>query len=153
MHIFLITRGVKNAVDTFISELQGKYLPIRWNEPGPDGNVIPVKGKYIQVGVQPMQIWSINFPEEHRDMMLRSIFGNFPEPQHKRHNKIIAIIRRMLGIDKPGDYKKEGEKMLIAPGDIGDIEKVFVGEKKDYYLNADGSHSDAWQENTLHEGI
>lgn len=64
MQVFFITRGHKTWVDQWITELQGKYLPFDYN--GQKG--------MLQVIVRPIQLWEVGFPQEHRDLMLNTIF-------------------------------------------------------------------------------
>lgn len=148
MHLYLLTRGIKNAVDTMIRDLQSKYVPIYWREK--DGSMNP--NKFLQIGVRPIQLWEIVFPEEQRDVVYRSILSS-DKTQHKKHEKWISMIRRILGVKKIKKWEKDGNKMIIAPGDIGDIEIIPIGEKKDYWLDESGKHTKDKRASSLHEGI
>jgi len=127
MHLYILTRGIKNSVDQFITELQGKYLPY-----------VFYKGKklmkcQVQVSVRPIQLWEIVFPEEHKDVMLSTILPEAHKgvTQHKKHNKFIWAIRKALGVEKLPDYKSD----IQMPITLANTEVVGIGIKKDYYTN------------------
>jgi len=128
MHLYLISRGIKHDVDRFITELQGKYLPFKY--PDKDGNM---KDVMVQVGVRPIQLWEVVFPEEHKDMMLNTLFQSNPQgaTQHKKHNKFIFAIRKILGVDPIPEYKKD----QVMPIYLRNTELSAIGIKKDYWRN------------------
>jgi len=128
-----MTRGIKHDVDRFINELSSKYLPTKWFNPLKSGKGWGKKKRdvMLQVGVRPIQFWEIVYPEPWRDSVLNTIFfGQTKETQHKRHNKFLMIIRKILGIKKIGDWKKDAE---IIPLYKGAVEFIKVGEKPDRY--------------------
>ena len=129
MHLYLITRGIKNHVDQFITELQGKYLSMNYQG----------KPSYVPVMVRPIQLWEIVFPEDHKELMLNSIFqgADGGKTQHKKHQKFIYMLRKILGASPlPKEYKK-GQIMPIYGADV---EKIGIGLKKDYWVDKDGKH-------------
>ena len=132
MHLYLITRGIKQDVDRFISELSAKYLPFKFFKPnGKGGFSNETQECAVQVGVRPVQFWEIAYPEPFRDQMLNTIFSGQVKPtQHKRHNKFLWWIRKILGIKKLGEWNKTAP---VIPLFRGAVEFVQVGEKKDRY--------------------
>lgn len=132
MHLYLITRGVKHDVDRFVNELSAKYLPTKWFKQKKNGQPGKKTANYhMQVGVRPIQIWEIAYPEQHRDMVLNTIFGDQDKvTQHKKHNKFVYMIRKILGIEPVGEYNRKSD---IMPMYKGNVEFVKVGEKKDRY--------------------
>lgn len=127
LHLYIITRGIKNSVDQFITELQGKYLPFKWRR----NKDSPMQNFNVQVAVRPIQLWEIVFPEEHKDLMLTTVLGkDFKgKTQHRKHDKFVFGLRKILGVEKIGDFKTDAELPITRQA----MEVVGVGIKKDYW--------------------
>jgi len=128
-----MTRGIIQDVDTFIDALKNKWLPFTVHKDKrtmPDVEHELMAGNHqVQLSVRPIQLWEIVYPKEQRDLVLNTIFkGHDGSMQHKKHNKFVAVLRKMLGARKPGDY---GKTMMLPMKDHA-IERVFIGEKDDY---------------------
>jgi len=123
MHLYIITRGIKHDSDRFIDELRCKYLPYKFH----DG-----KDKLIdcstQIGVRPIMLYEVVFPEAHKDLVMASILDPV---QHKRHNKFIFAIRKILGVQKVGEYKTD-RKMPVYKENV---EVNAIGIKTDYWTD------------------
>jgi len=121
MHLYAITRGIKNDVDRFITLLQGAFLPYD-------------KAKVVQVAVRPVQLWEIVFPEEHKDIMLTTVLGGDASMKgitnQPKHRKWVAMIRKVLGVQKIPKYKTD--RQLPCAGAKLNMEVVGVGIKEDY---------------------
>jgi len=117
----MMTRGMKSHVDNFITELQGKYLPFKYEG----------KDSFVQVAVRPIQLWEIVFPKEHKDLMLSTCLGGKEGMKgitnQKKHRPVVAMIRKMLGITKLPDY--DDTKQL--PITRQHMELVGIGIKED----------------------
>lgn len=130
MHTYMITRGIKNEIDTFINDLQGKFLPYRWW--GKDGKPIDTN---VRLAVRPIQLWEIVYPEEHYDLVNNTLFGDSDGiTQHKKHNKFIKLIRKVLGVKPMKPYAKD----KILPVQRHHMECVAIGYKEDRKENYDG---------------
>lgn len=125
MHLYILTRGIKHAVDRFITELQGKYVPFKWKSPTDK----EIKDYMVQLGVRPVQLWEIVFPEDQKDIVLTTILGNEPSHPNKMFGKYISWIRKILKIDEIPEYDKKNY-MPICKVDVG---VVALGVKKDEY--------------------
>jgi len=126
MHIYMMTRGIKQDVDRFITELSSKYLPYK------------LKGKqqWVQVAVRPIQLWEVVFPQEHRDIMLATLFedGKGGLTQHKKHQKYVNLMRMGLGVKKiPTVYDTKNWLPLYRDN----IEKIGIGMKEDYKIDGE----------------
>lgn len=129
MHLYLLTRGIKKEVDDWITQLQGKYLSYKKSKDWSGS---------VQVQVRPIQLWEIVYPKEHNELVLNTLIG---EPdckgigggtitQHKKHQKFIYALRKILGI-KP--IPKSWATNKIMAMHLGDhIERVGIGIKEDY---------------------
>lgn len=138
MHLYVATRGIKNEVDQFITELQGKYLPMKWR----DNKEQPFREIQFQVGVRPIQLWEICYPKEHHDVMCTTILGKENQlygndgsktGPHKWINKFIWIFRKLLHLDPVGEYKTD----KIYPISKQHMNVIGLGTKKDYIMEND----------------
>lgn len=136
MHLIIATRGIKKAVDEMIMNLQSLYVPNTF----PDGS----KG-IIQCNVQPIQLWSIVFPEEHIDMMLRTLkpdnhlamgSHNKDHPGYNfrinKHEYTIKLLQKMLGLKPIPKWDPQGMKFPIYRKHM---QVVGLGIKHDYKIN------------------
>ena len=149
MHLYMITRGIKNEVDQFITELQGKYLPFKWRDANKgDKQVVDA---YTQIAVRPIQLWELVFPEGSKDIVLATIFKKDKGlPQHKWHQKFVWALRKMLGmgVEPIPEYKTNEVMPIRCEG----IERIGIGVKKDYWITKDGKHVAEWEEGAF-EGL
>ena|SRR3990167_6790946 len=132
MHLYFLTRGVKHEIDKFITELQGKYVPYRY--PDKDKNLVD---KVLQLGVRPIQLWELTFPEDQKDIILTTVLsheqaGQKEQTQHKKHKIWIKMFRKVLGIKPLPKYKTD--KRL--PNSREHMETVGIGIKPDYWVHA-----------------
>jgi len=65
MHLYMITRGIKQDVERFIRDLEAQYLPYKM-----DAGTIG-----IQLQVRPIQLWEIAFCKENLPVVLKTV-GN-----------------------------------------------------------------------------
>ncbi len=129
MHIYMMTRGIKHAVDRFINELSAKYLPYKYKTK----KMKKFEEGLLQVAVRPIQLWEICFPEEHQEIMMNTLFESQEgKTQHKKHNKFVYALRKILGIEKPPKYKYQKKSLPVYREGV---EKVCIGVKKDRYQN------------------
>ena len=149
MHLYLATRGVKHEVDQFITELQGKYLPFKWRDLNkPDSKL---EDCHVQLGVRPIQLWEIVFPEEQRDVVLATILQSKKgEPEKTWHKKFIWAIRKILGssVMPIPEYNNDKKMPIRCQG----IELVGIGVKSDYWVDRNGNKVDKKEEGAF-EGL
>lgn len=130
MNMFLITRGMKWHRDRFIEQLSNLWVP--WSIKDNKGKIT---NKAVQVLLDPIEFWSLSFPSENLDKMLRTlepmdqigISSEFcPSPKRKFS---LAMLRKMLGLQKLPTWKKEGNKFPLYRDHV---QIVGVGYKDDY---------------------
>ena len=78
MHLYIVTRGIKNQVDALINDLQTKFLAWDWKEKD-------YQNEALQLSVRPIQLWELVMPETELPVVY-----NYLNP--KPHNR--------FGIDK-----------------------------------------------------
>jgi len=114
----MLTRGVKFWIDKFINDLGALALP--WKYKGEDS--------YIQVAVRPIQLWEVVFPKEHYDQVMNTIFDGMNVTQHKKHQKFVYALRKVLGVKKVKEYKTDKKYFINRQH----LETVPIGIKDDY---------------------
>ena len=129
MHLYIMTRGIKHAVDKFINELSAKYLPIKWK-----GN-----DSMVQVSVRPVQLWEIVYPKQHHDVMMNTLWtggitnNGFAEHQ-KKWKKFIYPLRKLLGAKKINPKFETTNQMFV---DGNGVQKIAIGIKDDKLIGED----------------
>ena len=120
MHLYTITRGIKDRVDTTINDLQAQYFPMKNNG----------INTWTQLAVRPVQLWEFAFPRAHLNTMLSTLNYRDNVDCYKM-NKFVMPIRAMLKLKKIPqiDYKKT-PKLLIRKKHVA---FHHVGTKEDLF--------------------
>ena len=130
-HVFFLTRGHYTEVQKFIDSILKVQLKTISDIPYPDGKV---RETYIQMGLQPIQLWSLTFPKEYQDLILASLF---PDRKgkivwHQRfYQKFFNFFRWCLRLKKCPDYSTEKNLNDYIYG--SNVQKVFIGLKDDTF--------------------
>lgn len=137
MHLYIATKGIKNEIDQFITELQGKYLPFKWRDKPGD----PLEDSCIQLSVRPIQLWEIGYPKESHDIVCTTILGkdyqgvmgnDGKKPVvHKWVNKFIFFFRKLLHLKPIPPYKTD----KIMPIRRQNMMIIGLGCKDDYTMS------------------
>ena len=131
MHLYIATRGQKHLVETLMNNLQGIMLPYKAT-PHADKN----NPSFLQMGIRPLQLWEIAFPEEHLNVVLASLEGSeFRTDDNRWIPSFIGWCMKLKGIlglkDIPKDYDKT--KKFLIPNRDPAIDIKYIGIKKDEY--------------------
>lgn len=104
MHLYTISRGMKEHVDRAIRDLQAQYFVM-------NNNKVPT---HTQFQVRPIQLWEFVFPREHLNMVLSTIRYK-DNNNYCGFNKKFDILRRMLKLKKIPelDYEKETRRAIF----------------------------------------
>ena len=117
-------RGVKMWSDEFIKQLEGKYVPFKW-----DG-----QDKAIQIAVRPIQLFEIVHPESAKDLVWTTLFGDMNGAKgithQEPHRKWVWAIRKILGAEALPDT---WDTSKVLPVIKENLEIVSLGIKKDYW--------------------
>lgn len=136
MHLYFMTRGIKHRVDQFITELQGKYLPI----PMTDKATGETKTNLVQVAVRPIQLWEVVFPKEHLNTMVNTFWPKdkgFEYGIHHKHlKKYVSGLRMMLGA-KPMPKRDTIFSTDFMPIFTQDVNIMAIGIKEDSTTSID----------------
>lgn len=136
MHALVLVRGIKHAVDRYVSDLQAKYFnyKMKIGPPGATQENMRERVVPLQLGVREWKILELCFPETDKDLALTTILGNHKDAgQIRKEYKtrwgwLINTIRRAFGFDKPPE---DWDKSQFQPVYCNDIERVLVGMKED----------------------
>lgn len=130
MHLVFATRGIKQDVDRMIKNLESLYLP--WminNEKGEKEQA------YVQAMLQPVQLWSLVFPKEHLDSMLRTLkpsgtLGQKGAPlQLPNRTLSLAALRKFAGLKPIPKWEPQGSNFPIWNANT---QVLGIGIKEDY---------------------
>ena len=124
MHGYIITRGVKHEVDRMINELSAKYLPYKFEG----------KKKFVQMGVRPMQIWELVFPEDQLNTIMWTLWKTKPSQDSNKIAIMSAGLRKVLGAKPYPEIEWPDEKKrIILPVHNEFIGILPIGIRKDHY--------------------
>ena len=130
MHLFFLTRGMKNYRDLFVESLANMWLPMKLKDKHGKETT-----KVVQGLLQPIEMWSFVFPEENLDKVLRTIkpaqkigTSSFSCPSPRRELSLLAL-RKFLGLKKIPDWDENGPRFPIRHENM---QVAGIGIKKDY---------------------
>ena len=137
MHLYIATKGIKNEVDQFITELQGKYLPFKFRKDEKE----PMQDSVVQLAVRPIQLWEIGFPKEHYDLVATTLLGKDYQDapagndgkKGTRHTWLVKWIwglRKLLHLDAIKPFNTNNSMPCRREG----IMVIGVGTKEDYTM-------------------
>lgn len=121
MHMYIITRGMKDRVDRWVNDCLSKYFKFKYKRPDQDKSKM-VNGA-IQLSMRPIQLWEVVFPEESYDDVLDIIQ---PYGWNNKFKKFAPILRKLMGL-KP--IKQGVEPKLLFYRD--NVEVIGIGTKED----------------------
>jgi hypothetical protein len=117
MHLYVAARGQYAQLNQWVADLSAKYFPFE-HEPGQMG--------MAQLGVRPIQLFEIAFPENALDTVLRIV-----RPNARRNENLAYLLRKCLKLDEipqamgpPLDVANGG---ILAPF----VSVEGIGVKKD----------------------
>lgn len=137
MHLYTLVRGIKHDVDKMITELQGKYLPIRAT--AKDGSVMDFQ---VQLSVRPIMLYEFAFPKEAKDIVCTTILGESAaiEKKDKSMSKWVFILRKLLRAKPIGNYDSKNKMPnykdninVVGVGIRDDKPTSFVIDGKEYF--------------------
>lgn len=115
MHLYVIARGTKPYQDTWVNDLLSKYVPYN-----PPKNVKAQLGLkegekgLIQLGVRPIQLYEIVFPDDQLDEVLKTVKPELPGYEKYKFLKgTIKMISKMLGLKPVPKWKDDGQFRIL----------------------------------------
>ena len=147
MHFVFAIRGQKDYLNKTIESLSHYSLKTKINK----NYSVSQKNReeYFQLGLQPIQLWSLNFPKEYKNIILNTLLqgnqgkleiNNPKTGQTKdfKRNSFFWLIRKILGLKKiPKDYDKT-QKLDGVPLDF--VQIIALGLKDDF-IRPDGTEN------------
>ena len=131
MHLFFLSRGGKWHRDKFVNDLSGLYVPRTIKDTTGKMEVV----RASQVLLQPIEFWSLVFPEENLDKMLRTLqisdelgvnSDKCPSPTRKFS---LNMLRKFLKLKKIPKWEPEGPKFPLYKDHL---KLTGIGIKEDY---------------------
>ena len=140
MHLFCMTRGEQSAVRNCMNDLSAQFF--KGKVTAPLLKQFPQLGKvgedkFMQMIVQPIQLWSLVFPEEELETVQNTIYTNDFSRYHAkggsgkpyaRDSVAVLALRKMLRAKKCPPLNKDGKKRIIRSDGV---EIMPIGIKED----------------------
>jgi len=110
MHLYTLTRGIKDRVDATINDLQA----INLTQMNYDAKTKKKVNTYFQLQVRPVQLFEFVFPREHLNFMLSTLNYRDNNPNMNNLNSKFAVLRKMLKLKKIPelDYSKIPRQLI-----------------------------------------
>lgn len=136
MHLFFLTRGIKHDRDRMVEQLASLHFP--WMIKNKKGKE---ERRVVQGHLQPIELWSYVFPEEHLDGVLRTLkpSDSLGIPLNKNHigygkgsparKMSLTAIRKAMSLKKIPKWSEKGDKYPIW---ANNMQIVGIGIKEDY---------------------
>ena len=128
MHLYLITRGIKQDTDKFIQDLSAQYF--KYNDK-----------VWVQLGMRPLMLWECVFPKKEFPIVYKTVIGTAQPSSF--NNTLFYMLRKALRAKSIPDIP-DLDKTHFRIVREGAVARYPIGIKED----------DEWGENpTTDEGI
>ena len=109
-------------------------MPFPWYNP----ETKQMQQQIFEMRLCPIQLFDCVFPEQHKDAVLNTVLSSSQgKPINPKLNKYFWALRKMLGYEEIGDYKKD-QMLPMSPPNSCEI--IPIGIKEDYWITEDGRH-------------
>ena len=145
-HLMTVIRGVKHAVDLFITQCQGKFLKMdvihtkkcKCKICKASGNLNKkwTDNTHIALSVRPIQLVEFAFPKDSKDLVFNTVLNpdwNGKDALYPKHyNLFFKILRKLLGKGwKKIPKYKGGKDALHMPINMGGVQITGLAYKDD----------------------
>lgn len=125
-----MTRGIKRDVDELVKFLETRTMMLPYIDDAGNKFTVPIQGN-----LQPIQLWSYVFPENHKDAVLNSLkFGKENRDRWINNSKMKVLVESLrlgMGAKKiPKFSDKKGEIYLPQPS-LANVSIIPIGVKYD----------------------
>src|SRR3990167_1795944 len=121
--VYFITRGKDNVIQEWIKHLSGKWFTYKYN--GENG--------VLEGMLRPIQLWEFAYPEEHRDVVMNSIFDSQEElGKHQsdwKGNAALKILQKALNAKPISKFDIQKGRFPMPPR--SGMSVMGIGERKD----------------------
>ena len=144
VHLYIMTRGQDDMVKRIIEDLKAQYFNYKIS---PHLETVPPIP--FQMGVRPIQLWELAFPEDAMQEVLRMLepIGDFTEPKYGCPSKIrkvmfylVNVIKKFAKLDPvpkvilTDDKGQPIPKRIINPNARKFVDIKGIGVKKDKWV-------------------
>ena len=113
MHLYILTRGIKDRVDRWVEDMSAQYFPYQSKKKFPEAKD---NWGHVQLAMRPIQLWEVVFPKDHLQDVMNMCWDSNPEMIWK-YKPGLMVFKTMLGA-------KSIPKMEVKPRRI--VRKQFV---------------------------
>lgn len=123
MHLYVITRGIKDQVDNLINDLQAQYFPYKMNN----------EEFVVQLAVRPIQLWELVLPEQSLPELQKFLWGVNSAMVDPAFKGRLSMVRRLLGAKKIPNFDEKLKMTSIRLNRSPNVGVYGVGIKPDNY--------------------
>ena len=122
MHLYVMARGIAPRLNQWENDLLATHYSFKHNADQPVG--------LLQLGVRPIRLYELAFPEEHLSNVLQKIqpSGSW----NPAYDKYIAIIRKLMRLEKIPEVPKADINNFLYRDFV---EATAIGVKRDSFMN------------------
>jgi len=122
MHLYLLSRGVKNRMSEWENDLGAQWMPLNYKMP--DGTIKPGR---VKLAIREVKLHEIVFPKEYEESVMGLLNPSVgKDTQIGKWTSIIPKLARFLGLKKP--IKKWKRSNII---DSNGVSCLALGTKED----------------------
>jgi len=123
MHLYLVTRGIKDRTDRWVNDCLARYYDYKCGEVAGK----PIVGR-LQLSMRPIQLYEVVFPEEHLNQVISDLqpYGGYGL-QEGFIKKLVSLLRRMLKLEDIPKGILPNNTSVFSEG----VDVFCVGMKKD----------------------
>lgn len=134
MHLYVIAKGIKPHLDTWVNELLAQKLP-KYKDGKPlviDGNA-----QFVQLAVRPVQLYEIGFPREHLEWVMANVgTGTYILNRYPKLKWMADKLRKLLKL-KPVPIPKKVNALMQPTQMHKAVAVIPIGIKEDMIRPAD----------------
>ena len=119
MHVVISARGAVDWINRWESDLLARYLPHTFKHP----DTGKIETGALQLGVRPIRLYDITFPEGEYDRVMSMIFPTNKE----KPGALQLMLRKILGVKKAKPWKLDKKNVVFKRNVTVDV----IGIKED----------------------
>ena len=142
MHLYITTRGIKDAVNKWINDLSAQWYPYPLKKGVtreslkkfyPNGVPEPTPTSIaLQMAVRPIQFWELAFPKNDLQSVQKMIWGkNGAGNQGWKFKALYGAMRKMLGAKKVPKFDENVQQRYILKNDFVGVDPIGIKDDKE----------------------
>lgn len=127
-----MTRGIKREVDEFVKWAERLTAPYPKTIKNPDGSKGETINQLYEVGLRPIQLWEMSFPEGSMSNILKTIkFDGGFYPDTLKFRMMRNALKKALGLDDVPELDKDAPKIPFNQECLKWVSVIPLGVRRD----------------------